>query len=200
MSLQRKKKVEKPIDPTKEKISTYNGSTTEKYNWSQGINDLTVQIALPPGTKPADLKVDIGSRHLSVKFKKTGEVVIEGDFFEKVKVDETLWSVEDSKFLVINLEKASEVIWNTILKGDKEIDPKKVDNAKKLEEFDVETQGHLRKIFYEQDRQRKGMPTTDEEVQQQRFQKVFDHENSPFKGNPYDPTKFYGNNRPPPFA
>ena len=32
---------------------------------------------------------------------------------------------------------------DTKLIGDKEIDPKTVDNSKKIEEFDLETQGHL---------------------------------------------------------
>jgi len=40
-------------------------------------------------------------------------------------------------------EKAYEAIWKTVIVGDKEIDPKTVDNSKKIEEFDLETQGHL---------------------------------------------------------
>lgn len=47
--------------------------------------------------------------------------------------------------------------------GDAEIDTKKVDNSKKIEEFDAETQGHLRKVLYEQERKRNGLPTTEEE-------------------------------------
>jgi len=30
-----------------EKISTYNGDSTERYNWSQSINEVTVQIPVP---------------------------------------------------------------------------------------------------------------------------------------------------------
>lgn len=33
--------------------------------------------------------------------------------------------------------------------GDAEIDTKKVDNSKRVEEFDLETQGHLQKVLYE---------------------------------------------------
>ena len=50
------------------------------------------------------------------------------------------------------MEKHADDIWNTIIKGDKEIDPKTVDNSKKLEDFDHETQGALRKVMYEQNR------------------------------------------------
>jgi hypothetical protein len=79
---------------------------------------------------------------------------LEGELCEKVKVDDSFWSVEDDEFLNINFEKNSEVIWKTILVGDAEIDTKKVDNSKNLNEFDTETQGHLRKVLYEQERKR----------------------------------------------
>ncbi len=79
---------------------------------------------------------------------------MEGELCEKVKVDDSFWSVEDDEFLNINFEKNSEVIWKTILVGDAEIDTKKVDNSKNLNEFDTETQGHLRKVLYEQERKR----------------------------------------------
>ena len=78
--------------------------------------------------------------------------------------------MEDDEFLNINFEKNSEVIWKTILVGDAEIDTKKVDNSKNLNEFDTETQGHLRKVLYEQERKRQGLPTTEEEQQQKLMQ------------------------------
>jgi hypothetical protein len=37
-------------------ISTYNGATTERYNWSQGINEVTVQIKIPPGTRAKNVR------------------------------------------------------------------------------------------------------------------------------------------------
>ncbi len=52
-----------------------------------------------------------------------------------------------------------------MLVGDAEIDTKKVDNSKSLSEFDNETQGHLRKVLYEQERKKMGLPTTEEEQQ-----------------------------------
>lgn len=39
----------------------------------------------------------------------------------------------------LNFEKASETIWKTVIIGDTEIDTKKVDNSKKIDEFDIET-------------------------------------------------------------
>lgn len=39
----------KPVDPSVSEISTYNGAKTQKYNWSQGIRNVDVQIKLPEG-------------------------------------------------------------------------------------------------------------------------------------------------------
>lgn len=96
------------------------------------------------------LKVEIKPKHLFVALKgKEGEPLLNGELSEKVKVDDTFWTIEDSQYLNITFEKAYEAIWKTILVGDEEIDPKTVDNSKKIEEFDLETQGHLQKVLYE---------------------------------------------------
>lgn len=42
-----------------EKISTYNGDSTEKYNWSQTVFDVQVQIPIPEGTKANQLEIKI---------------------------------------------------------------------------------------------------------------------------------------------
>lgn len=52
------------------------------------------------------------------------------------------------------------MIWTSALKGDREINPMSVDNAKDMDQFDWDTQGGLRKVFYEQNRAMKGLPTT----------------------------------------
>lgn len=65
---------------------------------------------------------------------------MEGEFYDKIKVEDSIWSIEDEEKLLLTLEKGSENIWKTVIKGDTEIDTTKVDNSKKLEEFDFETQ------------------------------------------------------------
>ena len=91
------------------------------------------------------------------------EPLVDGELAEKVKVDDSFWSVEDGQYLNVNFEKAYEAIWKCVVLGDEEIDTKKVDNSKRIEEFDLETQGHLQKVLYEQERKRAGLPTTEEE-------------------------------------
>ena len=173
-------------------ISTYNGDATDKYKWSQQFNEVLIQVDLPKGTRGRDLEVVIDTQRLKVKLKKESEAIINGKLCEKVKTDDCFWNIEDEERLIITLAKQGEVIWKTIIEGDKEIDTKTVDNSKKLEDFDTETQGHLRKVLYEQERKKAGLPTTEEEEQMKAMQKVFGANNSPFQGQPYDPSTFTG--------
>jgi len=100
---------------------------------------------------------------------------------------------------MLTLEKGQENIWKTVIKGDQEIDATKVENSKPLQDFDPETQvlncgcskvqGALRKIMYEQQRKQMGLPTTDEEKQMDMLKMAWNAEGSPFKGQPFDPSK-----------
>lgn len=76
---------------------------------------------------------------MKVKLKSESESIVEGELYDKVKPEESVWDIEDNEKLIITLEKGQENIWKTIIKGDKEIDATKVDNSKRLEEFDSET-------------------------------------------------------------
>jgi len=171
-------------------ISTYNGDSTDKYKWSQDITEVIVQIDLPEGTSAKSLEVDIKTKYLKVKNKATGDEYIDGELFEKISPEDWFWSIEDKKRLILTLTKGQEVIWKTIIVGDQEIDPKTVDNSKRIDQFDQETQGHLQKVLYEQNRKLNGLPTTEEMEQQKLMEKVMNAENSPFKDSPYDPPKY----------
>jgi hypothetical protein len=180
----------KQIPKEMQDISTYNGDSTEKYKWSQDITEVIVQIDLPPKTSAKQITVDIKTKNLKVVNKNTGEELINGELFERIHAEDSFWSIEDGERLILTLTKAQEVIWKTIILGDKEIDPKQVDNSKRLDEFDVETQGHLHKVLYEQNRKLNGLPTTEEMEQQKLMEKVFNAENSPYKDTPYDKPKY----------
>ena len=64
---------------------------------------------------------------------------MKGDLCERIKVEESYWSIDEGRYLNLNLEKAYEAIWKCVVLGDEEIDTKTVDNSKKIEEFDLET-------------------------------------------------------------
>lgn len=95
------------------------------------------------------MKVDIKPKHLYVKINNQDTPLIDGDLDEKIKMEDSYWSIEDKKYLTITFEKAYEAIWKRVVVGDEEIDTKKVDNSKNISDFDQETQGHLQKVLYE---------------------------------------------------
>jgi hypothetical protein len=82
------------------------------------------------------------------------------------------------------------VIWKSAFKGHKEIDTKTVDNSKRIDEFDTETQAALNKIVYEQNRKRNGLPTSEEEKKLEALKQAWDAPDSPFRGQPFDPSQF----------
>lgn len=146
-----------------------------------------MQVDLPRKTKGKDLDVKITATSISAKYKD-GTELISGDFFDAIKPNESTWSIEEGERFMLNLEKAQENIWKTIIKGDQEIDATKVDNTKQLDDFDPETQGALRKIVHEQNRKARGLPTSEEEKQMEMMKKAWNAEGSPFKGTPFDPS------------
>ena len=147
-------------------ISTYNGGTTQKYKWAQQTRNVDVQVKIPSGTKARQIICIIKQKHLKIQIKGQDEPIIDGELAEKVIVDDSLWSIEDNEYITVNLEKMEERIWKTVILGDEEIDPKTVDQTKNMEEFDLETQGHLQKVLYERNRKMAGLPTTEEEASQ----------------------------------
>jgi hypothetical protein len=55
---------------------------------------------------------------LKVLIKGQTEPIVDGELCEKVKTDDSFWSVEDAQFLNINFEKAYEAIWKCVILGD----------------------------------------------------------------------------------
>lgn len=60
-----------------------------------------MQVPLPEGTKANQLDVKIDPKFLSIAFKGK-EPFIKGELCEKIKKEDSFWSIEDRKFLTIN--------------------------------------------------------------------------------------------------
>ena len=53
--------------------------------------------------------------------------MLDGKLTHRVKVDESMWNVDrEACILCINLEKCKELMWKSVLEGEKEIDITKV--------------------------------------------------------------------------
>ena len=186
----KKEEIKGPVENKPTSISTYNGDKCDDYNWSQGVGDVTIQFALKQKINKKMLKVDMTVNHLKIEIKGMDKPLIDADFCEKIIPDDSNWSIEDGQSIIFFLEKATEIIWKSAFKGGKEIDTKTVDNSKRIEEFDSETQAALNKIVYEQNRKRNGLPTTEEEKKLEALKEAWNKPGSPFAGQPFDPSMF----------
>ena len=93
---EKKKEAEEDAKDGKLKPNEHNGGNHDSYHWEQTLSELTVYYYLPDGCTSKDLKIDMGVN----KFKMTikGEVAIDapwgGGKMSKIKVDESLWTIE----------------------------------------------------------------------------------------------------------
>lgn len=183
----------KTADPKRVEISAFNGAQTDKYTWNQTVYDVDVQIKLPAGTRSRDLKVVIEPKKIFVALKNDlSNPLLDGELFDRIKAEKSNWILDEGT-LIFNLEKHKDNVWKSVIIGDAEIDPTKVESTRKMEDFDDETRAGFRKAMYEQSRKVQGLPTTDEEKAMQVLKDAWDREDSPYKGQPFDLGKMLAN-------
>ena len=76
-----------------------NGGTTDKYKWTQTLQELSVTFTLPIGTKAKMIDIDIKNTKLKVGIK--GETpIVDGTFHKSIICEDSFWTIEDSRYLV----------------------------------------------------------------------------------------------------
>ncbi|KAL7453153.1 hypothetical protein ACHAWC_004830 [Mediolabrus comicus] len=145
-----------------------NGGSTSRYVWTQTLEEVTVYIPLPNGTRAKDLNVKIDANSLSVK-KKDGDhaslAPLEGMFFARIRPDECTWTIESSESITtlqLTLDKVQKTWWEIVLSGDKPlIDATMVDSSRHIDTYDEKTQAQIRRIIFDQRQERLGLPPSD---------------------------------------
>uniref|UniRef100_H3HD16 CS domain-containing protein n=1 Tax=Phytophthora ramorum TaxID=164328 RepID=H3HD16_PHYRM len=131
-----------------------NGGATPTYTWTQTLEDVSIQMELAQGTRAKDLNCRIESTKLRVALKSDPDKpLLEGEFPEKIRADESIWSLESNHTLNVSLEKIKPTWWASALKGGPEIDTSQVDSRRNIQEYDEATQGAIRKAVYDQRQQ-----------------------------------------------
>ncbi|KAL3524408.1 hypothetical protein ACH5RR_017242 [Cinchona calisaya] len=150
-----------------------NGLDLDNYSWVQSLQEVTVNIPVPPGTKSRFISCEIKKNHL--KFGLKGQpAVIDGELYQSVKVEDSFWSLEDQKSVSILLTKQNQMEWwKCLVKGDPEVDTQKVEpENSKLSDLDPETRSTVEKMMFDQRQKSMGLPTSDE-IQKQDVLKKF---------------------------
>lgn len=141
-----------------------NGGETESYVWTQTLGEVIVNVTVPEGTRSKMVDVVMTSTKLVAGLKGQNPIT-EGELFKKIKLDDSFWTLEDNNRICIYLQKENQMEWwNTVIKGDLEIDTKKVvpENSK-LSDLDGDTRQTVEKMMFDQRQKQMGLPTSDEQ-------------------------------------
>nr|ADD38749.1 Nuclear migration protein nudC [Lepeophtheirus salmonis] len=158
---------EEEDDPTKMKPNEGNGANMPKYKWTQTLTEVELRIPLYKACKSKDLNVELSKKKIKVGIKGE-EPIIQGDFPEDIKADDSAWLIEDKKCVLVNIEKSNKMSWWAhVIKSDPEINTKKVQpENSKLSDLDGETRSMVEKMMYDQRQKEMGKPTSDEQKKQ----------------------------------
>ena len=91
------------------------------------MEDVSVWVVLPPGTKGGDLKVKMTGTEFRVALKSDlNNPIVEGKWNKKIMADDSLWTIErDGGKVTLNatlVKYQKQTWWNCLLEGDIEID------------------------------------------------------------------------------
>ena len=144
-----------------------NGGSTPQYKWTQTLDEVTVMIGVPKTFRGKDFDVSMTPSKLSVKGKKslpgknTPRTFLEGTLTEKIRVDESTWTLENG-VMMLGLNKSAKKFWRTVLTGDEAIDTELVDSRTRISDYDDATQAQFRKIIFDQTQYHLDLPYSDE--------------------------------------
>lgn len=177
---------EDPADRGKLKPNQGNGCDLPNYQWTQTLSEVEVRVPLRAGVplKARDCVVEIKKQHLKVGIRGQAPI-IDGELHAEIKTEDSQWTLQDSKDLVICFEKVSAVgeegdnvnlsplqqngmtWWSRLVSTDPEINTQKVQpENSKLSDLDGETRQMVEKMMFDQRQKELGLPTSEEKKKQ----------------------------------
>lgn len=172
---------------------SYNGAVTERYSWSQDYTDLEVRVFVNKSVvKGRQVTVNLQNSGVSVRVKDGAEekTLMSGEFTHKINTENSLWSLEPGQCVVLSLNKTSEVWWNAVLRGEKEIDINQINRERSMATVDEEEHAVLDRLTFDYHQKLQGKPQSHELKAHEMLKKGWDAEGSPFKGQQFDPSMF----------
>ena len=117
------------------------------YTWSQTLKEVEVIVPVKPGTRGKDLAITLGKAKLSIGLKGA-PVLFSGNLEHEIKIDDSTWTVDDQKEVVIHLEKIKQEWWSCVIEGHQSIDTTKIQpENSSLSDLDGETRAMVEKMM-----------------------------------------------------
>ncbi|XP_037116860.1 nudC domain-containing protein 2 [Syngnathus acus] len=88
-------------------------------SWSQTMEEVFIEVNVPPGTSAKEVKCHLGTRDIELNVK--GIEIIKGKFFGATVSDEATWTLEDKCLIRIVLMKTNREAgncWSSLLEGE----------------------------------------------------------------------------------
>ncbi|XP_028273893.1 nudC domain-containing protein 3 [Parambassis ranga] len=172
---------------------SYNGAMRDSYSWSQDYTDVEVRVVVPKTVvKGRQVSVSLQTSSVRVSVRDGGEekTLMEGEFTHKINTETSLWSLEPGQCVLLSLSKTSEVWWNAVLKGEKEIDINQINRERSMATVDEEEHAVLDRLTFDYHQKQQGRPQSHELKVHEMLKKGWDAEGSPFRGQQFDPSMF----------
>lgn len=169
-------KGEKKDDDDNEKPPKGNGGTTDKYVWTQTLEEVTINILMPNSNiRGKDLNVTLGLNKCLVQIK--GETaIIDGNWPEQINTEDSLWTLEptpEGKVLKLAIAKWSSKMgwWDCVVKGDPKINTQKIqpETSKISDIQDGEMKGQVEKMMFDMKQKQQGLPSSDDMAKQDKI-------------------------------
>ncbi|KAH8280060.1 hypothetical protein KR018_002654 [Drosophila ironensis] len=171
-----------------------NGDVFATHCWSQSLKDVELQVKLPADLQTSKkLSILIQAQRIKISNKLKPEVVVlEGNLSQRIKNNEAVWTIDQGK-LIISCDKSKELWWERLFEGEPEIDAKKIECERYIDELPEDTQATIEKMRVQQitaDKQQKDLQHSNPEQEKtlERLKIAWDAEGSPFRGQPFDPS------------
>ncbi|KAI8576522.1 hypothetical protein K450DRAFT_256590 [Umbelopsis ramanniana AG] len=142
------------------------------YKWKQTLQDVDVSIPVPAGTRSKNLDVVIGRKKIKIGVKGQPPI-LEGELPQTVKVEDSTWTIEDQKEVLVHLEKVNQMTWwEHVVTSAPKINTKSIQpENSKLGDLDGDTRAMVEKMMYDQRQKAMNQPTSDEQRKQDMFKK-----------------------------